>query len=286
MARRNQDKIKHFRGAKQQRKDATASFMAGELKPSSAGKKPAYKMSAVLQKSTVVDLNDGIDDAYDDNNSAGYTMQQNDSEDDDEDEEADDDDEDKDEDIEENNGASDNKTGMAETNNDAQDGDDIIQEDDETQLITPPKNHKRAKHNRDEAPPTIAQYKAMVHNLQVQLRNAEQQIRAISKGSLVDKFMAAQVKKYVKESLWKRCKFITCRETMEECMEEVAHHFGIRGEKREHWKSTYEHAVRDALNNRRNNTAQGLKKELIGTCRVCGRQSGSLALLAVSHLIS
>ncbi len=37
----------------------------------------------------------------------------------------------------------------------------------------------------------------MVNTLQVKLRNAEQQIRAISKGSLADKFMSAQVKKYV-----------------------------------------------------------------------------------------
>jgi predicted transposase YbfD/YdcC len=49
-------------------------------------------------------------------------------------------------------------------------------------------------------------------------------------------------------------------------MNEVANHFAIAMEKREHWKSTYAHSVRDALNNRRNNTAQDLKKELAGKC--------------------
>jgi hypothetical protein len=47
-------------------------------------------------------------------------------------------------------------------------------------------------------------------------------------------------------------------------MNDVANQFGIEDNKREHWKSTYKHVVRDALNNRRNNTAQDLKKELIG----------------------
>jgi hypothetical protein len=50
---------------------------------------------------------------------------------------------------------------------------------------------------------------------------------------------------------------------MEECMNEVADQFAIEDKQWEHWKSTYEHTVRDALNNRQNNTAQDLKKELI-----------------------
>ncbi len=96
------------------------------------------------------------------------------------------------------------------------------------------------------------------------MERAERQIRAISKTSLADKFLENEVRKYVKEGLWKRCKLITCRETMEECMNEVADQFTIDDKQREHWKSTYEHAVRDALSNRQNNTAQDLKKELIG----------------------
>jgi len=72
----------------------------------------------------------------------------------------------------------------------------------------------------------------------------------------------------VKESLWKCCKFITCYDTMEECLNKVAAHFAIGDGKREQWKSTYEHDVHDALNHTRNNTAQDLKKELIGKCNL------------------
>ncbi len=51
---------------------------------------------------------------------------------------------------------------------------------------------------------------------------------------------------------------------MDKCMNEVAEQFAIEGIKQEDWKSMYEHAVHDALNNRQNNTAQDLKKEFIG----------------------
>ncbi len=95
-------------------------------------------------------------------------------------------------------------------------------------------------------------------------------MRAISKTNLADKFMENEVRKYVKESLWKQCKFITCPETMGDCMAEVASQFAIPVEKREHWKTTYAHAVRDALNNRRNNTSQDLKKELAGKWLLLG----------------
>ena len=56
-------------------------------------------------------------------------------------------------------------------------------------------------------------------------------------------------------------------------MNEVSGQFAIEEEKKEHWKSTYEHDVRDALKNRRNNTAQDLKKELNGKWDWRGEQT-------------
>jgi hypothetical protein len=245
MAKRKQDKIKKYRGPKQLREDEVADYLAGELKPKAVSKKSSSKMSQVQDEQSSDDEEDD-----DDKGGEGYTMRGNDSA-----EEADEEEEPADY--------------AANGHESESDGDDDIEgtrlEDDGTQVITPPsKRQKRAPDHGNNAPTTIEHYKAMLRTAQARLKAAEQQIRAISKSSLVDKFMAGQVKQYVKQSLWKRCKFITCRETMEECMEQVARHFQITGEKREHWKSTYEHAVRDALNNRRNNTAQCLKKELTG----------------------
>jgi hypothetical protein len=132
----------------------------------------------------------------------------------------------------------------------------------EAQMVTTPSGFKQTP--VVEEPTTVKLYQAIIKNYQAQLLRAERQVRVISKTSHADKFLENKVRKYVKESLWKCCKFITCCETMDKYVNEVAEQFSIEGIKREHWKSTYEHAVRDALNNRRNNTAQDLKKELIG----------------------
>jgi hypothetical protein len=101
-----------------------------------------------------------------------------------------------------------------------------------------------------EAPTTIQQYQTIIRNYQAQLERAEHQIHVISITSLANKFLENKVRKYVKEGLWKRSKFITCCETMEECMNEVADQFAVEEKKREHSKSTYGHAVHYALNNR------------------------------------
>jgi hypothetical protein len=255
MTRKKQDKIKNFRGAKHARKEATANFMAGELKLKSTSQRQPHKMSAIKQEHPgTEEEKEGDEEVNNDGKSIVYAMHGDASDA-------------RDEKMETKGYTS---GGEESEHSEGEEDEETMLEEDGTQIITPPKQNKRARHQGNEAEATIEQYKAMVSALQAELRNAHQQIRVISKSSLEDKFMAGQVKQYVKQSLWKRCKFITCRETMDECMEEVADHFGITGEKRDHWKSTYEHAVRDALNNRRNNTAQGLKKELTGTC-VCNK---------------
>jgi len=141
------------------------------------------------------------------------------------------------------------------------------EEDDDgiLQIVTP-----RGKTSRElildptEVQLSVQQYETVIADYKERLVRAERQLRAISKTQLADKFMENEVRKYVKESLWKRCKFITCQETMDDCMDEVAGHFAIDGIKIDHWKNTYAHAVRDAINNRRNNTAQDLKREITG----------------------
>ena len=143
------------------------------------------------------------------------------------------------------------------------DNDDLLEE--QLQVVTP--KGKTPRGVVEEAVLTVGQYQTAIADYKDRLWRAERQVWAISKTNLADKFMESEVRKYVKESLWKRCKFITCPETMEDCMAEVASKFAITLDKRDHWKSTYAHAVRDALNNRRNNTSQDLKKELAGMCR-------------------
>ena len=143
--------------------------------------------------------------------------------------------------------------------------DDEVEIEATVQVVTPRRHTEHVAPIEDAVVNlSVEQYQAIIVDYQARLVRAERQLRAVSKTALADKFMDNEVRKYVKESLWKRCKFITCDETMEECMTEVACHFAINLEKRDHWKSTYAHSVRDALNNRRNNSAQDLKKEVTG----------------------
>jgi hypothetical protein len=134
----------------------------------------------------------------------------------------------------------------------------------------------------------MGQYQSVIADYKERLLRAEGQVRAISKTSRADRFMDNEVRKYVKESMWKRCKFITCTETMSDCMNKVAGQFAIPpGNKREHWKNTYAHAVRDALNNCPNNTSQDLKRELSGKCNhgvTCLMSGLTNALLLNSNL--
>jgi hypothetical protein len=241
MAKRIQKHIKKFRGPKQVLKEARNDFMVGQVKTKIRSKACGGKRAQPFRAPIKIEGHKlAFDEEEEDDEDLGQTGQTDDclSE-----EEAEEDAEDEEEDA----------------------ADD---EEEETQVVTPTSNGKREPQDYEVLPTTVEQYQAMLRTVQAQLLRAERQIRAISKSSLVDKFLETEIKKYVKQGLWKRCKFITCRETMEECMEEVADTFSVKGNKREHWKSTYEHAVRAALNNRRNNTAQDLKKELIGTCRL------------------
>jgi hypothetical protein len=128
--------------------------------------------------------------------------------------------------------------------------------DDKVLMVTPTSKQKKLSVSADEVVLTVEHKERLLR--------AERQIRVISKTTLADKFMENEVRKYVEESMWKCCKFITSNETMGDCMKEVSHQFAIAQDKCEHWKSSYAHAVPDALNNRQNNTCQDLKKELIG----------------------
>ena len=85
----------------------------------------------------------------------------------------------------------------------------------------------------------------------------------------VDKFQILQVRKMVKEDLFKKVKFITTSKIEESAMTYLARKFSVKTEEEADWKATYSHFVRDALNNKRNNTAQDLKKALEGKTIIC-----------------
>ena len=112
-------------------------------------------------------------------------------------------------------------------------GDEEVEEEADkykAQLVTP----SARRTPTDQEPTTVKQYRAIIRSYETHLLRAKRQPCAASKSALADKFLENEVKKYMKERFWKRCKFITCRETMEECMNEVSAQFAIEEEKKEH----------------------------------------------------
>ena len=96
------------------------------------------------------------------------------------------------------------------------------------QIVTPlGKTTQALLPDHEEMQLSVQQYQTVIADYKEYLVQAERQVHAMSKTQLADKFMENKVCEYVKESLWKQCKFITCQEMMDDCMDKVASHFVI-----------------------------------------------------------
>jgi hypothetical protein len=74
-----------------------------------------------------------------------------------------------------------------------------------------------------------------------------------------------QIRKMVKEDLFKRVRFITTTAMEAQCMKSLSKNkLNVPAERQQEWSATYAHCVRDALNNKRNNVFQDLKVEIKG----------------------
>ncbi len=111
---------------------------------------------------------------------------------------------------------------------------------------------------------TIDTLQESVAKLEARNRMLASQIRNISKMGGVDKYELMQIRKMVKEDLFKRVKFITTTAMEEKCMKYLSNKLNVPIEMQREWSATYAHCVRDALNNKRNNVSQDLKTEIKG----------------------
>jgi hypothetical protein len=90
------------------------------------------------------------------------------------------------------------------------------------------------------------------------------QIRNINKMGGVDKYELMQIRKMVKEGLFKRLKFIRTTAMEAKHTKYLSNKLNVPAERQHEWSTTYAHCVRDALNNKRNNVSQDLKAEIKG----------------------
>ena len=129
----------------------------------------------------------------------------------------------------------------------------------------------------------LAKMQAQVWALTQQNAVLHRQVAHVTSVGAADKFQIIQVRKMVKEDLFKKVKFITTAATEAACMQYLATKFSVRTEDQRDWTVTYSHYVRDALNNKRNNVAQDLKRELNGTYQMLERAHTTMEQHVLTH---
>ena len=90
------------------------------------------------------------------------------------------------------------------------------------------------------------------------------QVSSVTSVGAADQFQVLQIRKMVKEDLFKKVKFINKPSLEMACMQYLSNKFSIKPEDERDWMATYAPYAKDALNNKRNNVSQDLKKAVKG----------------------
>ncbi len=90
------------------------------------------------------------------------------------------------------------------------------------------------------------------------------QVSSVTSVGAADPFQVLQIRKMVKEDLFKKVKFINKPSLELACMRYLSNKFSIKQEDERDWMATYAPYAKDALNNKRNNVSQDLKKAVKG----------------------
>jgi hypothetical protein len=82
-----------------------------------------------------------------------------------------------------------------------------------------------------------------------------------------DELVTIKLRRFVKERLWKKVKFITDDTVLQKAMNTCAKHFGVEDKEKPDWKVRHAKEVQFSINNRRNNCAQDLERAYMGKCK-------------------
>jgi uncharacterized Ntn-hydrolase superfamily protein len=111
---------------------------------------------------------------------------------------------------------------------------------------------------------SVDQLQKQVKALERRNRMLRLQVKSVTSVGMADQFQVLQVRKMVKEDLFKKVKFINKHSLEVSCMKYLANKFSIKPEDERDWMATYAPYAKDALNNKRNNVSQDLKKAFKG----------------------
>ena len=129
----------------------------------------------------------------------------------------------------------------------------------------------RAKSHKGEQP---AQLRAALIEAEDRLARSQRQARTISKTQITNTFVEGRVRTWTKETLWRKCKFITNDQTMQKVMQLASEHFQVPEDEQQHWMATFSHVVRNGLNQNRNACTQDLRKSIVSKCHNVLQQIG------------
>jgi len=118
----------------------------------------------------------------------------------------------------------------------------------------------KRKSHKGEQP---AQLRAALIEAEDRLAKAQRQVRTISKTQITNTFVEGRVRTWTKETLWRKCKFITNDQTMQKVMQLASEHFQVTENEQQHWMATFSHVVRNGLNQKRNACTQDLRKSIV-----------------------
>ena len=118
----------------------------------------------------------------------------------------------------------------------------------------------RRKSHKGEQPD---QLRAALIEAEDRLAKAQRQVRTISKTQITNTFVEGRVRTWTKETLWRKCKFITNDQTMQKVMQLASEHFQVTENEQQHWMATFSHVVRNGLNQKRNSCTQDLRKSIV-----------------------
>ena len=140
-------------------------------------------------------------------------------------------------------------------------------------VASPSSKSKDASSNQTNRTRTDATEAIKQAHLQIELDKLKTQLQKqarmfkLQKASQEDELVTIKLRRFVKERLWKKVKFITDDTVLQKAMNTCAKHFGVEDKEKPDWKVRHAKEVQFSINNRRNNCAQDLERAYMGKCK-------------------
>ena len=139
---------------------------------------------------------------------------------------------------------------------DGQDEDNEEPKEEEQEIIASP-SIERSKNLHRVCTPTDEYTRTDLmkekEELKIRLQQATRQTKIKRLMNEEDELLLLRLRRYVKEQLWKKVKFITNDDVLGKALNNCADHFGIEEKERQDWKLRMSREVQQSINNRHNN---------------------------------